>query len=60
MRTGKHMGSGRDILPPMPWQGASQLTDEDLEAIFAYLRTVPAIVNHVPTPVAPGGTLDFE
>src|SRR3974390_2442959 len=29
MRTGKHMGSGRDILPPMPWQGVAQLTDED-------------------------------
>jgi len=60
MKTGKHMGSGREILPPMPWQAVSQLTDEDIKAIYAYLRTVPAIVNHVPRPVGPGGKMEFE
>ena len=60
MRTGKHMGIGRDILPPMPWQSLSQLTDDDLKAVYAYLRTVPTLANHVPTPLAPGGKLDFE
>jgi mono/diheme cytochrome c family protein len=60
MRTGKHMGSGREILPPMPWQSMSQLTDEDLKSIYAYLRTVPAMVNHVPAPVGPGGKGSFE
>ncbi len=29
MRTGKHLGEGRDILPPMPWPAMSQCTDED-------------------------------
>ena len=60
MRTGKHMGSGRDILPPMPWPAVSQLSDEDLKAIYAYLRTLPSVVNHVPLPEAPGGKIDFE
>ncbi|MBC8002064.1 MAG: diheme cytochrome c-553 [Opitutaceae bacterium] len=55
LRTGKHMGVGREILPPMPWQNAGQLTDEDLKSVFAYLRTVPAIANHVPTPLGPDG-----
>ncbi len=55
MRTGRHMGAGREILPPMPWQNLSQLTDPDLQAIYAYLRTIPAVVNHVPEPVSPAG-----
>jgi mono/diheme cytochrome c family protein len=55
MRTGKHMGSGRPILPPMPWQASSHLTDDDLKAIFAYLRSLPPIHNRVPNPVAPDG-----
>jgi len=56
MRTGKHMGAGRPVLPPMPWQSVGTLNDEDLKAIFAYLQTVPAINNHVPLPVNPEGT----
>ncbi len=53
MRTGKHMGAGRPILPPMPWQSIGTLNDDDLKAIFAYLKTVPPIVNHVPDPAVP-------
>jgi mono/diheme cytochrome c family protein len=53
MRTGKHMGTSRQILPPMPWQDFSQMTDADLKAIFAYLRTIPPVVNHVPAPLPP-------
>lgn len=56
MKTGRHMGAGREILPPMPWQSLAQLTDPDLRAIYAYLRTIPAVVNHVPEPVSPAGT----
>lgn len=56
MRTGKHLGGGRDILPPMPWQGIGKLTDEDLKAIFAYLKSIPVIKNQVPEPVAPAGS----
>ena len=53
IRTGKHMGVSRPILPPMPWQVYSQMTDQDLKAIYAYLRTIPAINNPTPDPVAP-------
>lgn len=61
LRTGKHMGYGRDLLPPMPWQAYGQLTDDDLKAMFAYLRSVPAISNRVPEPLGPNGTaMDFE
>ena len=47
-RTGKHMGTSRPIAPPMPWQWMGKLNDADLKAIFAYLRTIKPIVNHVP------------
>ena len=55
MRTGKHMGSGRPILPPMPWQASRTLTDDDLKSVFAYLRSLPPVENHVPSPLAPNG-----
>ena len=57
MRTGKHMSAGRDILPPMPWQNIAKLTDEDMKALFAYLRSLPAIENRVPEPVGSGGAV---
>lgn len=51
MKTGRHMGVGRPILPPMPWQNLAQMTDEDLKALYAYLRTVTPKKNQVPDPV---------
>ncbi len=55
MRTGKHQGqpTGRDILPPMPWEDYKQATDEDLKAVWAYLRSIPPIKNQVPFPAPP-------
>lgn len=55
MRTGKHQGqpNGRDILPPMPWPGLKEMTDADLKALWAYLRSIPPIKNQVPLPVPP-------
>ncbi len=53
MRTGRHLGKGRPILPPMPFQGIGTATDADLKAIFAYFRSIPAIRNKVPEPVDP-------
>jgi hypothetical protein len=55
MRTGKHLGVGRPILPPMPWQNFGKLSDDDLKAIFAYLQSIPPIKNKVPAPVPPAG-----
>lgn len=53
LRTGRHQGIGRPILPPMPYPFIAAATDEDLKSIFAYLRSIPAIRNHVPQPVEP-------
>lgn len=53
IRNGRHMGRGRQLLPPMPWPMFRHMTDEDLAAIFAYLQTVPAVSNKVPEPQAP-------
>jgi cytochrome c553 len=53
LRTGKHLGAGRDILPPMPWPAYQNLSDEDLKSIFAYLKSIPPIRNKVPDPVPP-------
>jgi len=53
IRTGRHQGRGRPILPPMPIPVYRNFSDADLEAIFSYLRTVPAVGNRVPEPVPP-------
>lgn len=53
IRNGKHMGTGRPILPPMPWPNFREMTDDDLNAVFAYLRTLKPISNAVPDPVPP-------
>jgi hypothetical protein len=53
MRTGKHLGVGRPILPPMPWFDVAVLRDADLKALFAYLRSVKPISNAVPAPLPP-------
>jgi hypothetical protein len=55
LRTGKDMGEGRDILPPMPLAKIRNLTDEDLRAIFAYLGSLEPIDNMVPDPISPTG-----
>lgn len=36
-----------DFNTPMPWQSYAGMTSEDLGAIFAYLRTVPAVAQVV-------------
>jgi hypothetical protein len=51
MRTGRHMGVSRPILPPMPWQSLAGLNDPDLKAVYAYLRSLPPIKNRVPDAV---------
>ena len=55
MKTGKHIGTGRAILLPMPWFMYKDLADEDLKAIWAYLQSIPPVKNEVPDPVPPPG-----
>lgn len=56
IRSGRIMAKGRQLLPPMPVPALQNLTDADLASVFAYLQTLPKIVNKVPEPVPPPGT----
>jgi predicted small secreted protein len=55
MRQGKAKGiaSGRDMLPPMPWESLGKMTDNELKAVFAYLKSIKPIKNIVPDPAPP-------
>lgn len=53
IRTGRHLGRGRQVLPPMPIPVYSQMTDDDLKAVFAYLQSLPPVRNKVPDPLPP-------
>ena len=59
LRNGKHLGTGRNLLPPMPWQSIGQMKDADLNAMFTYLQSIPAIHNEVPNPVPPPMVADY-
>ena len=55
IREGKYLGldNTRPLLPPMPWPEIRKASDDDLKAIFAYLKSTPPIKNVVPAPIAP-------
>ena len=53
IRSGKHWGVDRPILPPMPWQNYARMTDEDLIAIYTYLQSIPPQQNAVPRVIPP-------
>lgn len=53
MRNGKHLGAGRPIMPPMPWQSVGSLPDKELLALFAYLKAQAPVRNKVPEYMPP-------
>ncbi len=55
IRFGKFHGqeNGRNLLPPMPWEMYRKMSDKELEAVFAYLKSLPPIDNLVPSPLPP-------
>jgi cytochrome c553 len=53
MKTGRHEGKGRPVLPPMPTQMLAALNDEDIRSLFAYLRSLTPVRNRVPAPIDP-------
>jgi hypothetical protein len=55
IREGKYKGleNSRNLLPPMPWDMYRNMTDEELSAIFAYLKSTKPIKNVVPAPKPP-------
>lgn len=55
LRMGKYKGipEERALLPPMPWQMYQHMTDDEIKAIFAYLKSTKPISNLVPEIQAP-------
>lgn len=55
IKKGKFKGleGSRDLLPPMPWPFYSGMVDEDLKAIFAYLKSIEPVENIVPSHIQP-------
>lgn len=49
----KGLDNSRMLLPPMPWVNYSEMKDEDIQAIFAYLKSIKPVDNLVPSPVSP-------
>lgn len=56
VRTGRHLGQGRPILPPMPVPSLQAASESDLKAIFAYLKSIPPVMNRVPVAIEPAAT----
>ncbi|SFH08030.1 c-type cytochrome [Pontibacter chinhatensis] len=55
IRQGKYKGleNSRMLLPPMPWDMYKNMTDEELSAIYAYLKSTKPIKNVVPAAEPP-------
>ena len=53
IKGGKRL-DGTPMLPPMPWQNYATLTDEDLHALAAYLKSLPPVKHAAPDVVPPG------
>jgi mono/diheme cytochrome c family protein len=53
LRTGRRL-DGSPMLPPMPWPNAAQMSDEDIQAVAAYLKSLPAVSHKVPERLQPG------
>jgi hypothetical protein len=49
----KGLETGRILLPPMPWQNYVNMKDEDVQAVYNYLKSIPAVSNLVPAPTPP-------
>ena len=55
IRKGKLKGldNSRTLLPPMPWPNYARMSDDELKAIFAFLKSLPPVKNVVPAPIPP-------
>lgn len=49
----KGLDNGRALLPPMPWFNYVAMKQEDIEAIFKYLKSTKPVRNVVPTAIPP-------
>lgn len=55
IREGKYKGldNARPLMPPMPWFNYKNLTDHDLKAVFAFLKSTKPVKNLVPDYMPP-------
>lgn len=55
LKEGKYKGLDgfRMLLPPMPWSNFAVITDEDISAIFQYLKSTKPVSNVVPAAISP-------
>jgi hypothetical protein len=55
LKEGKFKGleGSRSLLPPMPWTNFVNISDEDVAAIFAYLKSIKPVSNAVPMAIPP-------
>ena len=44
----------RSTLPPMPWMNVKQMSEEDMRAVYKYIRSLGAKGDHMPVALAPG------
>lgn len=49
----KGIATARPLLPPMPWPNYINMADEDMKAVFAYLKSTKPVSNVVPAPIPP-------
>lgn len=55
LKEGKYKGleGGRTLLPPMPWEQFKNFSDDEVKAIFAFIKTIKPISNLVPAVLPP-------
>lgn len=55
LREGKSKGldNGRMLLPPMPWVNYRRMSDDDLAAVFSFLKSLKPVDNIPPSPIPP-------
>lgn len=51
----KGLEGSRPLLPTMPWQNYVNMSQEDLSAVFAFLKSTKPVANVVPAPIPPAG-----
>ncbi len=49
----KGLDNSRMLLPPMPWINYANMTNEDIHAVFTYLKSIKPVENSVPQPISP-------
>jgi len=54
LKEGRYKGleGFRMLLPPMPWANFTVISDEDIKAIFQYLKSTKPVNNIVPIPIS--------